>query len=86
MATAQKVLYATQHTTHDGRLYRPGEQLSGRMSPEALVHAEANGLTTSSHADAERAHQAETDRRQRVSEQIETRVDRDPGQGKTPVV
>lgn len=86
MAVSEKVTYATRYTTHNGRLFKPGEQLSGRMSPEVLAHAVAGGLTTNSHAEAEAAQAAEMDRRQRVSTEIETRSDREPDQGKTPVV
>jgi hypothetical protein len=76
MAVNEKIVYATQHTTYGGKLYRPGEQLTGRMSDTTIRHAQESGLTTDSHAGAERARGAETERRARVEQEIGSRSEK----------
>ena len=73
MAVNEKVVYAEQWTCHGGKIYRPGEPLTGRMPEHAIRGAQEQGLTTDSHASAERAKAAEQERRERVAEQIATR-------------
>jgi hypothetical protein len=73
MAVNEKVVYAESWTCHGGKVYRPGEQLSGSMPEHAIKGAQEQGLTTDSHATAERAKAAEHERRERVAEQIQTR-------------
>lgn len=73
MAVNEKVEYAQAWTCHGGRVYRPGEQLTGRMPEHAISGAREQGLTTDSHAAAERAKAGEMDRRERVAEHILTR-------------
>ncbi len=82
MAVNEKVEYATSWTCHGGRIFRPGEQLTGRMPEHAIRGAQEQGLTTGSHAEAERAKRGEMDRRQRVEEQQATRSERrEPNRG-----
>jgi hypothetical protein len=76
MAVNEKVVYATQHTCHAGVLYRPGEQISGRMPEHALRGAVDQGLTTESHSEAERAKGAEQQRRRDVAQQITSRSEK----------
>ena len=76
MAVNEKVLYANQHVSHGGTIFRPGEQMTGRVDPEVIRHAEQNGLVTGSHAEAERAKRAEAERQERVAHEIETRSEK----------
>ena len=79
MAVNEKVVYATAHTTHAGKLYQPGEQLTGRMPEHAIKGAVEGGLTTGSHAEAERAASAERERLADVARQIESRSEKRQG-------
>lgn len=76
MAVNEKVAYAKGWTTHAGQMLRPGEQMTGRVPDEVIRNAEARGLTTGSHAEAERAKSAEAERRARVAHEIETRSEK----------
>jgi hypothetical protein len=76
MAVNEKVVYTNQWTSHGGRLFRPGEQLSGRVDPAVVRSAQEAGLTTSSHAEAERAKSAEAERQRDVARQIESRSEK----------
>ena len=73
MAVNEKVEYAKDWTCHGGRIFRPGEQLTGRMSEHAIRGAQEQGLTTGSHAEAEKAKAAEMQRRANVEQEIATR-------------
>lgn len=74
MAVNEKVVYATGYTSHNGKLFAPGEQLSGNMPDHALRGAIEGGLTTDSHAGAERARGAEQERQRQVAEQQRRRT------------
>lgn len=82
MAVNEKAVYATAHTTHAGKLYKPGERIDDRMPAHALQGAQEQGLTTGSHAEAERAAGAERERRQRVASEIENRSEKRAGNAK----
>lgn len=79
MAVNEKIVYAKEHTVHGGKLFAPGEQLTGRMPDHAIQGAVEGGLTTSSHAEAERAKRAEAERRADVARQIATRSEKREG-------
>ena len=85
MAVNEKVVYATAWTCHGGKIYRPGEQLTGRMPEHAIRGAQEQGLTSGSHADAERAKSAESERRRGVEQQMLTRSEK-RANGRTPVI
>lgn len=78
MAVNEKAVYANRYVTHAGRIYAPGQPLTGRggMPDYALQHAQENGLTTESHAEAERAKGAEMQRREDVNRQIADRSEK----------
>lgn len=76
MAVNEKVHYATRHLTHGGKIFEPGERLSGRMDDGALKHAEASGYTTTSDAESERAKGAEEYRRTDVKRQQQNRSEK----------
>jgi hypothetical protein len=75
MATNEKVVYAVDWTTYGGRLYKPGEQLTGRMPDHAVRGAQEAGLT-GDHAAAERAKAREADRQADVNRQIAERSEK----------
>ncbi len=76
MAVNENVVYATGHLTHAGVIYKPGEQLTGRMPEYAIRGSEEQGRTTSSHAAAERAQKVELERRRQVAYDIEHRSEK----------
>jgi hypothetical protein len=76
MAVNEKVVYATQHTCHAGVVYRPGEQMTGRAPEHAVRGAVEQGLTTESHAEAQRARGMEEQRRRDVAQQIASRSEK----------
>jgi uncharacterized protein YaiL (DUF2058 family) len=76
MAANEKVHYATSWTSYGDKIFRPGEQMTGRVDPDVIRHAEASGLTTTSHAEAERAKGAEMERRRDVERQQQSRAER----------
>lgn len=81
MAVNEKVAYANSYVTHGGKLYKPGEQLSGRMDDAIIKHAEEGGLVTRSESEAKQAQAAEAHRREQVAEQQRTRSEaREPEQ------
>jgi hypothetical protein len=76
VAVNEKVVYASRWTSHGKQLFRPGEVISGRMPDYALRSAMERGLTTESHAEAERAKGAEQQRQRDVAQQIATRSEK----------
>lgn len=79
MAVNEKVVYSATHQTHGGKYFKPGDQLTGRMPEHAIRGAVEGGLTTDSHASAERARGAEQERVADVHRQIESRSEKRAG-------
>lgn len=79
MAVNEKAVYATGHLTHDGVIYQPGERIDERMPEHAVRGSIEQGLTTGSHAEAERSAAAERERRADVERQILTRSEKRSG-------
>jgi hypothetical protein len=76
MAVNEQVVYATQWTSHGNQIFRPGEQMTGRAPEHAVRGAIEQGLTTTSHAEAERAKGAEQQRQRDVAMQIDQRSEK----------
>ena len=76
MAVNQKVIYATDWTTHAGVIYKPGDQMTDRAPEHAIRGAQEAGLASESSAAAERSARAEQERQQRVTAEQQERSDR----------
>ena len=82
MPANQKPIYASDYTTHGGRLFAPGQRMDNVGLPDhALKGAIDGGVATDSSTVAEKARNAEKERRAHVAEQIENRSEkRDRGE------
>lgn len=76
MAVNEKPVFATGFVSHGRTLFRPGEQLNGRVAPEVVRHAMEGGVASDSSTAATAARQAETERVADVNRQIETRSEK----------
>lgn len=76
MAVNEKVVYATTWTSHGKHLFKPGEQMTGRVEPYVLRSAMEGGLASDSHAEAERARKGEQERQTIVNHQIQNRSEK----------
>lgn len=77
MAVNEKAVYATTHVSHGRTIFRPGERMDERLPADVIKHAEEGGLTTRSHAEAERAKAGEQERQERVAQEQATRSSRE---------
>lgn len=78
MAVNEKALYATGWLTSGDprRPIAPGDRIDGRLSDDTVRSLQDRGLTTESHAEAERAKGAEQQRQRDVAHQIATRSEK----------
>lgn len=78
MAVNEKAVYATQWTgSGDPRNpIRPGDRIDGRVPEHQVRSMQERGLTTESHAEAERAKGAEEARQRDVAYQILNRSEK----------
>lgn len=78
MAVNEKAVYATGWITSGDprRPILPGDRIDGRLSPDTVRSLQERGVTTESHAEAERAKGAEQQRQQDVANQIATRSEK----------
>lgn len=76
MAVNEKTVYANGHVSFGRKIFRPGEEMSGRVPDYVLQSAQESGAAVDSHAAAERAKGAEAARREDVARQIEARSEK----------
>jgi hypothetical protein len=78
MAVNEKAVYATGWITSGDprRPILPGERIDGRLSAETVQSLQERGVTTESHAEAERAKGAEQQRQRDVAHQIANRSEK----------
>lgn len=76
MAVNEKPVYAQKHTTYNGKYFRPGERMDGKIDDHAVRAAQENGVATDVARDAEQARDRERGRLQMVAEQQANRSER----------
>lgn len=76
MAANQTTVRATEYITHGGKLYAPGEVLTGRLDPEVVKAVLLHGHASEDDSKAETAAKAEAARKAKVDEEIATRSDK----------
>ena len=78
MAVNEKAVYATEWigSGDPRRPFTPGDRIDGRLPAEVVRNLQERGLTTESHAEAQRAAGAEQARREDVARQIATRSEK----------
>ena len=78
MAVNEKAVYATGHITSGDprRPIMPGDRIDGRLPEQTVRSLHERGLTTESHAEAQRAAGAEQARREDGARQIATRSEK----------
>lgn len=77
MPANQKSVFATEHTMHGGKLFKPGERMDNRGLPEhALKGALEGGVATDVASQAQAARSAEGERRDRVEREIASRSEK----------
>lgn len=76
MATNQKPVYATRHTTHGGVVYEPGQRMDERAPEHAVRSALEGGLASDDSRAANQARAAEAERREQVRQDIASRSEK----------
>lgn len=74
--TPQKAAYARAHLVHAGKLYEPGERLTGRMPDYAIASAIEHGAATDVATGVDELAAAEQERKEKVKDQIATRSEK----------